>query len=252
MCHSPEDQPRIRNIGGAAADHGAVFLISGDGTKVAAYFARAAKASGSGIVVLPDAGGLSDFYRELTERFAEAGIDAVAIDYYARTAGTGSRPEGFNADQHMAMTRPETVDADAAAAAAFLRSKEGGAVKSLFAVGFCFGGANSWRQARHGLDGAIGFYGSGVALRESVPDLRVLRSPLLLLVAAADPYFPLADSQLIDRELEAAGVPHATVVYDGAPHGFFSSGDWQDTCDDAWRQTLRFIEHNSATTVPTC
>lgn len=246
MCHSPEDQPRIRRIGGASTDHGAVFVESADGTRVAVYQARAANTGGKGIVVLPDSGGLSDFYRELTKRFAEAGIDAVAIDYYARTAGTGSRPEGFNADEHMAMTKPQTVDADVAAAAAFLRTEEGGAVKSIFAVGFCFGGANSWRQARHGFDGAIGFYGSGAALRESVPDLRTLKAPLLLLVAAADPYFPLADSQLIDRELEAAGVPHSTVVYDGAPHGFFSSGEWQETCDDAWRRTLDFVERNAA------
>ena len=49
----------------------------------------------SSIVVMPDVRGLHSFYKELAERFAEAGIDAVAIDYFGRTAGDGPRDEGF-------------------------------------------------------------------------------------------------------------------------------------------------------------
>ena len=39
------------------------------------------------MVVLPDVRGLHPYYVELAERFAEAGIPAVAIDYFGRTAG---------------------------------------------------------------------------------------------------------------------------------------------------------------------
>jgi dienelactone hydrolase len=99
----------------------------------------------------------------------------------------------------------------------------------------------SWRQAARGLDGSIGFYGSGEALRATVPDLSTLQAPLLLLIAEADPYFPIADSMQIDRELTTAGVKHETVVYTGAPHGFFSSGDWAAVSSDAWERVLRFV-----------
>lgn len=222
-------------------------LGSADGTKVAAYFARAANPSGSGMVVLPDAGGLSEFYKNLAERLAEAGLDAVTIDYYSRTAGSGARPAGFSGDDHMARTQPRTVDDDVAAGAKYLRAAEGGGVRRVFCVGFCFGGAVAWRQAANGLDGAIGFYGSGAALRDTVPDLASLTAPLLLLVAGADKYYLLSDSQETDRALTGAGVPHETVVYDGVPHGFFSDAMNRQICDDAWGRLLRFVKVNSKT-----
>ena len=40
-------------------------------------------------MILPDVRGLYSFYEELALRFAEAGIDALAIDYFGRTAGVG-------------------------------------------------------------------------------------------------------------------------------------------------------------------
>jgi len=142
----------------------------------------------------------------------------------------------------MALTRPETIDADFGAAAEYLKSAQGGGAKKVFSVGFCFGGAISWRQSQHGIDGSIGFYGSGAALRETVPDLTTLKAPLLMLVAEADPYFPIADSRQIDTELEAAGVPHEMVVYPGAPHGYFSSGSWAEASQDSWRRVLKFVK----------
>jgi len=241
MCHSADDRPLIRSVGGASSSEGALVLTSADGTRFDAYSARAEHPSGAGVVVLPDNGGLSEFYMDLARRFAAEGIDAVTIDYYGRTSGLGKRPSGFNSDEHMAMTRPATVDADVASAVGYLRSSEGGAARKVFTVGFCFGGAASWRQSVHGIDGAIGFYGSGEALRETVPDLKALKAPLLLLIAEADPYFPIADSLQMVRELEAAGVEHEAVVYDGAPHGFFSSKEWADACEDSWRKVLEFI-----------
>src|SRR2546427_2261548 len=47
---------------------------------------------------------------------------------------------------------------DVRAAVEFLRSGQMGDVRSVFTVGFCFGGAQSWRQsaAGHGLAGSIG------------------------------------------------------------------------------------------------
>jgi carboxymethylenebutenolidase len=247
MCHNASDRPFIRQVGGAAPEAGDLILRSGDGTRFDAFFAKVDSRPAAGVVILPDAGGLSQFYRDLAERFAGEGICSVALDYYGRTAGLGPRPATFNGDEHMAKTTPETVDADVAAAAAYLGSSNGGAVGSVISVGFCFGGAVSWRQAARGLAGGIGFYGSGAALRETVPDLTSLHAPLLLLVAEADPYFPIEDSRQIDRELEAAAVVHETVIYPNAPHGFFSSGSWAEACEDSWRRALKFVRAAGAT-----
>ena len=48
--------------------------------------------TGAGMIVIPDVRGLHQYYKELALRFAEAGVDAIAIDFFARTA-PARRPE---------------------------------------------------------------------------------------------------------------------------------------------------------------
>jgi carboxymethylenebutenolidase len=232
-------------IGGAAADQGEMHLTASDGNRFMAYFARAAEPTGAGMVILPDIRGLHDFYKELAQRFAEAGIDAVAIDYFGRTAGDGARDESFEWRPHVEQTTPEGIAADTRAAVELLRSGQMGDVRSVFTVGFCFGGANSWRQsaAGHGLAGCIGFYGVPARVRDAVPQME---APLLLLVAGAD-FTPLEEFQKFDGELTEAGVAHRMAVYEGAPHSFFDRtfAEHQAACEDAWRQILDFVKERS-------
>ncbi|HET7093929.1 MAG TPA: dienelactone hydrolase family protein, partial [Thermomicrobiales bacterium] len=159
-----------------------------------------------------------------------------------RTAGAGSRDEGFEYRPHVEQTTPAGVDADTAAAIAYLRSPEGGAVQHVFTVGFCFGGSNSWRQSasQPDLAGAIGLYGRPERVRDVVS---AMKAPLLVLVAGAD-FTPLEDFERFDHDLAAANVPHTMVVYEGAPHSFFdrTCAEHRAACDDAWRQMLEFMQ----------
>jgi carboxymethylenebutenolidase len=244
MCYSDDARPPLPPVGGAAADHGDLVLTASDGNKFAAYFARAAEPTGAGMVVLPDVRGLHEFYKELARRFAEAGIDAVAIDYFGRTAGIGDRSESFDYKPHVEKTTPEGVREDVAAAVAYLRSKDGGAVKSVFTVGFCFGGSNSWNQSAggHELNGCIGFYGRP---ERSLPFISKMKSPLLLLVAGAD-FTPQEAFHDFGRQLGEAKVPHKIHIYEGAPHSFFDRtfDQWKEACDDAWRRMLAFVKQH--------
>ena len=246
MCYSDNARPPLPPIGGAAADQGDVTLTAKDGNKLMAYFARASKPTGAGMVVMPDVRGLHHFYKELAQRFAEAGIDAVAIDYFGRTAGIGDRTESFEYMPHVEKTTQENIGLDVAAAVAYLKSKEGGAVKSVFTVGFCFGGSSSWNQSalNPGLNGCIGFYGRPV---RSEPYIPKMKAPLLLLVAGADAATPVEVSKEFERKLAAADVPHEMHVYEGAPHSFFDRtfDQWKPACDDAWRRMLAFIKKHS-------
>src|SRR6266576_4905916 len=136
MSYSDDARVPLPPISGAASDQGDLVLTSSDGTKFGAYFARAEKPTGAGMVVMPDVRGLHHFYKELAQRFAEAGVDAVAIDYFGRTAGDGPRDEGFEFRPHVDRTTPEGITADVRAAAGYLRSADGGGVRSVFTVGF--------------------------------------------------------------------------------------------------------------------
>ena len=96
MCFDPDSRPPIPPIAGGALDAREIELVSADGTRFAAYQAHAAEPTGAGIVILPDVRGLHAYYRELALRFAEHGVDAIAIDYFGRTAGIGERGTDFD------------------------------------------------------------------------------------------------------------------------------------------------------------
>jgi len=246
MGYTDDARPPLPPIRGAAADSGDGTLKAADGNQLDAFCARAGQPTGAGMVVMPDIRGLHAFYKELAQRFAEAGIDAVAIDYFGRTAKDADRSEEFDWKTHVEQTTPEGVSADVAAGAEFLRSEAGGAVRSVFTVGFCFGGAHSWRQsaAGHGLAGCIGFYGVPERVREVVPRMTV---PLLLLVAGAD-FTPTTEFQRFDQELTQASVPHRMHIYEGAPHSFFDRTfqEHRAACEDSWRRILDVVQENTA------
>jgi carboxymethylenebutenolidase len=255
MCFDLEARPPIPPIAGAAADGKDITLTASDGTQFMAYAARASQPSGAGMIILPDVRGLHTYYKELAQRFAEVGIDAVAIDYFARTADTEDRGEDFDFMPHVAQTQPGTVSADVAAAAAYLRSDQGGAVKSLFTVGFCFGGAASSLQAanNHGLAGVISFYGwpDGSPRRPAWPapveKVSEYECPILALYGGADEGIPPETRDRFEQALTKANVPHETVVYDGAPHSFFDrrQTDFAEASADSWRRVLDFVKQNS-------
>ncbi|HEX9057010.1 MAG TPA: dienelactone hydrolase family protein [Ktedonobacterales bacterium] len=249
MCFDLDAQPPMPPIVGMSASSGDLELVSADGTRFAAYAARAEKPTGAGIVILPDVRGLFQFYKDLAVRFAEAGVDAIAIDYFARTAGMTSRDADFEYMPHVEKTHHTSIAADVAAAAAYLRSPAGGAARAIFTVGFCFGGGNSFQQAanKHGLSGVIGFYGPPMRARGETPApiARVgeFECPVLGLFGGADQSIPESDVHAFDQALTRAGVEHELHIYPGAPHSFFDrrQDDYTDASRDAWTRVLRFI-----------
>ena len=160
MCFDHDSRPPIVPDPSGMRDATEAVLESADGNRFAAYLARAARPTGAGIVILPDVRGLHTYYRELTERFAEHGVDAIAIDYFGRTAGLTDRGPAFEYMPHVAATTYAGLTADVRAAAAHLRSSA--AIERLYTTGFCFGGRLSFLTAGLddlGLAGVIGFYG---------------------------------------------------------------------------------------------
>jgi carboxymethylenebutenolidase len=248
MCFDLDSRPPIAPIAGGALDSGDLTLEADDGTRFRAFRARATTASGAGMIILPDVRGLHPFYEELALRFAERGFAAIAFDYFGRTAGVGKRDDEFPYMDHVAQTDPASIQADVAAALAWLRSPEGGSRRRIFTVGFCFGGRHSWLAAAagHDLAGAVGFYG-GPGERNGQPGAiqraSQIASPILALQAGDDDHITPEDNAALDDALTSAGVEHEVVTYEGAPHSFFDrrQSEHQAASDDAWARVLAFI-----------
>ncbi len=252
MCFDTDARPPPPPIRGSALDSRDLTLTAADGTRVAAHAARAADPTGAGMVILPDVRGLHPFFEELALRFAEAGVDAIAFDYFSRTAGTGKRDEAFDYQAHVPLMQHETLNQDVAAAAAYLRSPDGGTVDRLFTVGFCLGGRASLVQAARpelGLAGVIGFYGFPTGThRTGTPapaDLATsFACPVLAIFGGADQAIPAEVRDAFDKALTDAGIEHRIVVYEGAPHSFFDrkAEEYADASADSWRQVLAFMD----------
>ena len=254
MCFDLDSAPPIRPVFGAAVEHVSLTLHAADGNEFRAFHARPSDATGKAIVILPDVRGLHHYYEELAERFAEIGVEAVAIDYFGRTAGVGERGDDFDYSQHVAQTTWAGLSADIAAAATYVRGA-GPGPRSLFTAGFCMGGRNAFLSATLGLGlaGVIGFYGfpGGSSRNDSPAPMDVagkFECPVLGIFGGADGAIPVATVQQFREALIAASVEQEIVVEPDAPHSFFDrkAADYQAQSDDAWNRVRRFIDSHGA------
>src|SRR3989442_10455654 len=132
MCYTNDPRPPLPPIMGGSTDEGDLFLTAADGNRFRAYAARAATPSGAAVVIIPDPRGVHPFYKDLVRRFAQAGVDAGALDYPRRTAGMSERGNDFDYRTPIGQTKPETIARDVAARIAELRSPAGGAAEFAF------------------------------------------------------------------------------------------------------------------------
>jgi carboxymethylenebutenolidase len=251
---TPHDsRPPIPPIAGGSLDAREIALDATDGNHFAAYVARAAVPTGASIIVLPDVRGLHAYYRDLALRFAENGVDAIAIDYFGRTAGIGDRGPGFAHEDHVPRTTYDGLRADVTAAAAHLRALTGAA--RTCTIGFCMGGRLAFLSAGFGLGlaGVIGFYGWPVGpARNGTPApadvAATFESPVLAVFGGADDGIGQPAISTFEAALAAAGVPHEITVYPRAPHSFFDrkADEFSTTSARAWEQTLGFIRAGEA------
>jgi carboxymethylenebutenolidase len=250
MCFDLDSSPPIPHVHGGSVRHRDAVLTAEDGNEFATFIAEAD--GDVGIVVLPDVRGLFRFYEELALRFAEHGFDAIAIDYFGRTAGISKRDADWEFWPEVEAMTLSGLELDVAAAIAHLRADDPN--KAVFVVGFCLGGSNAWHMAAAdlGIDGAVGFYGHPdradfpTGAPPIVARITDFSCPILALQGGDDPGIPAAVDDEFRSALRNVGRTDEVVVYDGAPHSFFDrkQEEFGDASQDAWQRILDFIAAN--------
>jgi carboxymethylenebutenolidase len=254
MCFDLDSRPPIPPIAGAAVDGQRIELHSADGARFLAFHAQAGEPSGAGIVIFPDVRGLHPFYEELALRFAEREIEAVAIDYFGRTAQTDDRGESFEFMPHVDQIDYRKTFLDATVA----RDKlvERGA-RHVFTIGFCMGGRLAFLSGAEpdlDLSGVIGFYGGptgqgrgGMPAPLDLAQAGKYVSPVLGLFGGTDQGIPQDGIDAFGEALTAAGVDNELVTYPDAPHSFFDrkAAEFAGASEDAWAKVMEFIDRNS-------
>jgi carboxymethylenebutenolidase len=257
MCHDLDGHPPIEPIAGGALDAMPLVLTAADRNRFAAFRARAGEPSGAGVVILPDVRGLHPYYEELALRFAEHGIDALALDWFGRTAGPEPRGDDFDYTPHPALTTWAGLRTDITAGVEEIRTPEDGraAPGSVFTLGFCMGGRMSFLAGTLGLGlaGVIGMYGTlaGPWRNDAPAPVDVagqIASPVLGLFGGADTVILPEAIAAFDDGLAAAGTDHRLVTYPAAPHSFFDrkAADFAAESAAAWDEVLAFIRARTA------
>jgi dienelactone hydrolase len=172
-----------------------------------------------GVLVVHDAGGLSENIKEKTRRVAALGYCAFALDLFG---GGRSVSDG--------MQRIATLAQDfgrwrglATAGLHVLASRRECDAKRVAAIGYCFGGTTVYELARTGADlkGVVGFH-SGLA--PSSGEAKNIRGKVLTLIGADDPLIPPEARLAFEREMRAAKVDWQMTVYGNTGHSFTNPG----------------------------
>jgi carboxymethylenebutenolidase len=231
---------------------------STDGAQINGYLARPAAAGPSpAMIVIQEAGGLNEHIRDVTNRFANIGYVALAVDLYTREGGPPPAGDMQALFKRLFSMSDATVLGDLEGAADFLRGRDDTTGK-LGCIGFCMGGryALLFAVSSDRLDAAVdcwgGFIDKAAPELDSTPERPTpplqladkLRCPLLAAVGAEDQNPSPEIAEQLRERAAASGREVKVDVYEGAGHAFFA--DYRPTyrpeaAAKLWGESVPFL-----------
>ena len=181
-----------------------------------------------GIVVIHNFWGVGDLVRKHTNRLAQQGYCALAIDMY----GEGMVAE----DPIQGIETMKTVLGDMEMGSARLKAGYDALLgqsqvdaQRTAAVGYCFGGSMVLHMARIGmpLKAVVSFHGALMSFHKPVPG--EIKASVLVCHGGDDAKVSMDDVAHFKQEMEDANADYEVIVYAGAQHGFTNQGADEDS-----------------------
>jgi carboxymethylenebutenolidase len=206
------------------------------------------------VIVVHEAFGPNAHINDVAARLAREGYVTLAPDLYYREDKSVGYDDLQEAIRLMTTLRDATVLQDMGAAISYLQQQPFVRADRIGVMGFCMGGRIAFLTAcmNPAVTAGVPFYGGGIGsvMPPSAPSRTPLESaerltaPLLLFFGERDVFIPLEEVDRITRRLAELEKDAETVVYPGAPHGFFCDqrDSYQpDAARDAWQRLLTFF-----------
>jgi carboxymethylenebutenolidase len=219
--------------------------LASNGDTIAGYLAVPAETPAPGIVVVQEWWGLVPQITATCDRFAAAGLVALAPDLYR--GEIAEHTEMDKAAELMNALPPERAARDLEAAVDALLARPEVAGDSVGIVGYCMGGMLALvaaAQLGDKIDAVVTYYGA--PLGEGAPDWTGLTAPVLGHFAGDDAFFPADACMALGVELDEADKDVTFVVYPGLGHAFTNEENALGTYDEdataqAWARTIDFL-----------
>ena len=204
----------------------------------------------------PEWWGVVEHPQKVTERLAEAGFAAVAMDVYGEgklTTDAAQANEWMSqmlADQDMLMARCKLIMDD-------FTDLEAVDTNRLGAIGFCFGGKIALDMAREGfpLKAVATFHGNPTPKQPAQKGK--FTAKVLVAHGEADSMVSMDAIEGLKKELDNADVEYTVDVYEGAKHGFTNPnadkraeengvdlGYDADAAKASWDEMIAFMQEN--------
>ena len=228
----------------ANVDSSAVEYKNGD-VKLSGYLSKPLKKGKyPAILVIHENRGLNEHTRDVARRFAAAGYVALAADALSRKGGTGSFETPEKAREAFSSLDMTKVMSDLNAGLNFLNSHKNVKKGKLASIGFCWGGARSFKLATepNNLKAAVVFYGTAPTDEE----LAKIHVPVLGIYGETDERITSKVPE-VAKKMKELKKTYEYKIYDGAGHAFFNdTGDRYnaEAAKDAWERTLAFLKKN--------
>ncbi|HVM96986.1 MAG TPA: dienelactone hydrolase family protein [Candidatus Acidoferrales bacterium] len=231
--------------------------IAAESGNMSAWLCRP-KAAGNfaAVVVVMEAFGLNGHIKDVAERIAREGYITLAPDMYYRdkdaVVGYDNLPDAIRL---MSGLYDEKIVKDMAAAIKFVQGQPQVRGDRIGVTGFCMGGRITFLTAcrNPAVTAAAPFYGGGIGSvmqpGERTPKAPLdyadqLSAPMLLFFGGEDPFIPNEEVDRIKSRLAELGKDAETIVYPGAPHGFFCNerdSYRPEAAKDSWQRLLQFF-----------
>ena len=164
--------------------------------------------------------GLTDYEKRRSRMLAEMGYNVFALDIYGK--GVRPQPPAAGAEAGKYKKDRELYRKRLMAGLEILKKDENTNAKQIAAIGYCFGGAGVLELARAGVDlaGVVSFHGALDADPALAAKKGEVKTQILVLHGADDPFVPPAQVAGFEEEMKAAGADMKLVKYPGAVHSF--------------------------------
>ncbi len=203
----------------------------------------------TGIIVIHENRGLSDWARSMTDQLAEKGYIAVAPDLLSGSAPKGGKTSDFEssdaAREALYKLDPDQVTKDLNAAYEHLKSLDACNGK-IVVIGFCWGGSQTFRYATNqsGLEASFVCYGRAP---QEGSGMESIQSPVFGFYGGNDQRVN-ATLEATESRMKKAGKTFIPVIYEGAGHGFMRSGEGPEAApenslarEEAWQRLLGIL-----------